>query len=670
MALIIENISGAELDVDDLGFSLATGATMDLSIEADPYVVANSALSGGDINALITSGSIVVKDPNDNVTNLSMAEALIACRTHNDPPYQLMRLTGSVAQSANGIKTFNDRVIIGPTGDLVFEETGAGTNVVGFTAPAALAADTIWTLPNADATISGQVLSSNGAGLLSWQTLPVAGDMASVTVGSTTTPAIPATFTNIPWNTTHVENDTATIEHDNINTSRILIKETGLYFINFSISFNSDPGEETISIRVFANNTTVVPGSLRVASEDDEINDLSNAFTAELTAGDFITLQNQASGTGNTLDSSCSFSVTRASGLMGAQGPVGPPGGNPAGVDSNVQYNNGGVFGGNNAFNFNDAALQVDILGNSLDTQLTIGGDAQVLSGATNATLYVEVDSGGAGDEAARFFFNRGPAISGWISYDYDGTAPNIRIVDEDDDPTYITFETINAGTVAAPQFSNRFGTRGPVAGATTGFSWQVNGSEVAIMDTNFIDITTATGEYRVNGTPLALDNLSDVDTTTTAPVAGDHLEFDGVDWTPAVVLRPTFCIFAEENQAVTVGANNYEFSYGNGAVNTADTDPSGIPLGVNCTLIGIGVSAHSTSGLATVSISVINNGSVVATGGLASGATTNAKVQDFTTITPDTVNFVPGDTVQFRTATETSTLRDVRVVAWFERTS
>ena len=517
MALIIENISGALLDVNDLGFTLPIGGSQDLTTEARSLDVATSAQVGGDLNALITSGSLVVKDPNDDVTNLNVIEGIAACRAHNQPPYQLMHLTGNVAESVNGIKTFNDRVIVGSTSTLVFTESGGGTNVVGFQAPDTITTDVIWTLPNSDATITGQVLSSDAGGILSWVTMPVV---------------------------------------------------------------------------------------------------------------------------------------------------------NPGGVDSNVQYNNGGVFGGNNAFNFNDVTLQVDIIGNTLDTQLTVGGQAQVLTGDTNATLYVEVDGGGANDEAARFYWNRGAGASGWISYDYDGTAPNIRIADEDDDPSHILFQTIGTGTDLAPQFDNRFGTRGGISTATTGFKWTVNGTEVAIMDTGVIDITSATGEYRVNGIPLALNNLSDVDTVTTAPTTGDHLMFDGTDWVPTTILRPTFCIFAEENSAISVGTNNFEYSFGNGATNT-DADPSGIPVGVNCTIIGIGISArNATSGTSTASVSITNNGTVVATGGIATGAGFNTTIRDFTTVVPGTADFVPGDTVQFLTASTTGTLADVRVVVWFERTS
>jgi hypothetical protein len=49
------------------------------------------------------------------------------------------------------------------------EATANGTNYVGFQAPAAVAADVLWTLPATDGS-SGQVLSTNGTGTLSWAT--------------------------------------------------------------------------------------------------------------------------------------------------------------------------------------------------------------------------------------------------------------------------------------------------------------------------------------------------------------------------------------------------------------------------------------------------------------------------------------------------------------------
>jgi hypothetical protein len=58
--------------------------------------------------------------------------------------------------------------------DLRFgEATANGTNYVAFQAPASITADVTWTLPAADGS-SGQVLSTDGSGTLSFATPPSA----------------------------------------------------------------------------------------------------------------------------------------------------------------------------------------------------------------------------------------------------------------------------------------------------------------------------------------------------------------------------------------------------------------------------------------------------------------------------------------------------------------
>ena len=88
MGLVIENVSGGTLDIDDLGFGLASNGSVDLVLEADALAVAASG-NGGDLNTMIAAGDIVVKDPLDDITNLSVTEALLAVRTHNDTHYRM-----------------------------------------------------------------------------------------------------------------------------------------------------------------------------------------------------------------------------------------------------------------------------------------------------------------------------------------------------------------------------------------------------------------------------------------------------------------------------------------------------------------------------------------------------------------------------------------------------
>jgi hypothetical protein len=64
--------------------------------------------------------------------------------------------------------TLTGDVTLDNQSDLRFgEATANGTNYVAFQAPASIAADVTWTLPAADGT-TGQILSTNGSGVLAW----------------------------------------------------------------------------------------------------------------------------------------------------------------------------------------------------------------------------------------------------------------------------------------------------------------------------------------------------------------------------------------------------------------------------------------------------------------------------------------------------------------------
>jgi hypothetical protein len=97
----------------------------------------------------------------------------------------------NIAQTFSAQQGFSANVLIdngGAATDLRFREnSGNGANYVGFKAPASIAADKIWVLPNADGAANA-VLSTDGAGNLGWTTsaatlLPVV-DTTTIVKGS------------------------------------------------------------------------------------------------------------------------------------------------------------------------------------------------------------------------------------------------------------------------------------------------------------------------------------------------------------------------------------------------------------------------------------------------------------------------------------------------------
>ena len=105
----------------------------------------------------ITGGTLTIPDPGGSGTLLI-----------SNPTAGLQSITGDVLL----------------TGELRLQESGGGSNYVALAAPASVTSDYTWTLPAADG-IAGQVLSTDGLGLLSWVTLPSLG-------GSLTAPYITA----------------------------------------------------------------------------------------------------------------------------------------------------------------------------------------------------------------------------------------------------------------------------------------------------------------------------------------------------------------------------------------------------------------------------------------------------------------------------------------------
>jgi hypothetical protein len=98
---------------------------------------------------------------------------------------------GSFA-GASGLVTDGSNLTINAQGDVRFADSDS-SNWVAFQAPATVASNVTWTLPDADGT-DGQVIKTNGTGTLSWITPSAGGGGTSVTVTQITATAAQTDF--------------------------------------------------------------------------------------------------------------------------------------------------------------------------------------------------------------------------------------------------------------------------------------------------------------------------------------------------------------------------------------------------------------------------------------------------------------------------------------------
>lgn len=148
-----------------------------------------------------------------------------------------------------------------------------------------------------------------------------------------------------------------------------------------------------------------------------------------------------------------------------------------------------------------------------------------------------------------------------------------------------------------------------------------------------------------------SIDDLVDVDTTTTPPTSGDALQWDGSNWVPSAAQGYiVFPIWGEENGSLS--NNNYQWSFGNGAVGNM-----GIPVALDCEMFAVTFNSESPG--TSVSIDVSQNGTPTYTASFGSAAD-----QVDTLVSP--ISFTAGDRVGFRTNTVSGSFVDARVCAWF----
>ena len=134
-----------------------------------------------------------------------------------------------------------------------------------------------------------------------------------------------AAWQDVSFDITDIENDATILEHDDVNTDRIKIKEDGIYLVNYetSLDLNGESGDDDFWLRVIKNDTTEVPGSEIHLNDAGDTHTHSGTFVAEFSSGDFITLQVKNNVTTAILEAGATFKVVCLRGTKGADGPPG-----------------------------------------------------------------------------------------------------------------------------------------------------------------------------------------------------------------------------------------------------------------------------------------------------------------------------------------------------------
>lgn len=163
-------------------------------------VTAGSGLSGGGTagNATLSvdTATVVTKTGDHTMSGSLTALTVTAPTITSSTTINAAALTATGTISANALSatttTTTGGVTMPPTGtsagntaELQLKELAAtGTHYVGFKAPDSILINKIWSLPAADGT-TGQILSTNGSGALSWATdIHEGGDITAVTPGT------------------------------------------------------------------------------------------------------------------------------------------------------------------------------------------------------------------------------------------------------------------------------------------------------------------------------------------------------------------------------------------------------------------------------------------------------------------------------------------------------
>lgn len=225
--------------------SITINPNANADIEISPNGTGNVVISGLSYpNADGTAGQVIVTD---GAGNLSWDNA-----SSFDPASP-----GAIGGTTPNTGTFTT-LTLNATGEMRFADSDS-SNYVGFKAPATVTANKVWTLPATDGT-AGQVLSTNGSGVLSWATDATGGgtsaSYAIITVSGFKTSFVSGTIYSGTISETYDSNNIVTVSTPQFTLG------AGTYILQGIGTVQSNNGTETgVVLYNITDSTTLFTGA-------------------------------------------------------------------------------------------------------------------------------------------------------------------------------------------------------------------------------------------------------------------------------------------------------------------------------------------------------------------------------------------------------------------------
>ncbi len=187
-------------------------------------------------------------------------------------------------------------------------------------------------------------------------------DLVVVDLYRSTQYQMTSSWEDVIFDVLELENDNTVLEWDTSNTSRVLVKESGLYEIScgFFPRANS-PNFINSYYRVRKNDNTVIGHEANLNTYAAEIQQFAGLKPVELSGGEFLTLQTRTDS-GDDIDilTSC-FYVKKLEGVKGDDGA-------PGGTTITVQDNDTTITTNTDTINFEGDSVSVVDEGNNKST--------------------------------------------------------------------------------------------------------------------------------------------------------------------------------------------------------------------------------------------------------------------------------------------------------------